>query len=508
MQGTVIVSDQGNDKPTPGQEGEARWRLAAIVESSDDAIVGKNLNGVVTSWNKAAEALFGYAAEEILGRPITMIFPPDALGEEATILDRVRRGEKLTHFETRRRRKDGTIIPVSLTVSAIRDQDGRIVGVSKIVRDLSETQRVNQELQRREALLRSVLDTVPDGLVVIDEQARIQSFSAAAERLFGFRAEEVLGQNIKVLMPPSYRDEHDDYLARYRATGERRMIGTSRSVVGQRKDGSTFPMELAVGEVSLPGARLFTGFVRDLTERQEHERRLGELRAQLAHVSRLNDLGQMASALAHEVNQPLAAIANYISGARRLFAAGNHSGAWQAMERVGAQADRARQIIERLRDFARKGEAEKRVESLPRTIEEASALALVGVGQEVRLHIRVADEAAEAVIDKVQIQQVLLNLMRNAVEAMAGSARRELSISTARAGEMVAISVADTGPGLPEQVRARLFQPFVTTKSTGMGVGLSVSRAIVEAHGGELRAEDAEGGGTVFRLTVPPAPPS
>ena len=501
------MSDQGNNNPAT-QEDEARWRLAAIAESSDDAIVGKDLNGIVSSWNKAAEALFGYTAEEIVGRPITMIFPPDALEEEAAILDRVRRGERLAHFETWRRRKDGTTIPVSLTISPIRDQNGQIVGVSKIVRDLSEAQRVNQELQRREALLRSILDTVPDGLVIIDERARIQSFSAAAERLFGFRAEEVLGQNVKVLMPPPYRDEHDGYMARYLATGERRVIGVGRVVVGRRKDGSTFPMELAVGEVNLPGARLFTGFVRDLTERQEHERRLGELRAQLAHVSRLNDLGQMASALAHEVNQPLAAIANYISGARRLFAAGNHSGAWQAMERVGAQADRARQIIQRLRDFARKGEAEKRVESLPRTIEEASALALVGVGQEVSLHIRVADEAAEAVIDKVQIQQVLLNLMRNAVEAMAGSARRELSISTARAGEMVAISVADTGPGLPEQVRARLFQPFVTTKSTGMGVGLSVSRAIVEAHGGELRAEDAEGGGTVFRLTVPPAPPS
>jgi two-component system sensor kinase FixL len=258
-----------------------------------------------------------------------------------------------------------------------------------------------------------------------------------------------------------------------------------------------------VGEVSLPGARLFTGFVRDLTERQDHERRLGELQAQLVHVSRLNELGQMASALAHEVNQPLTAMANYLSGARRLLAAGNHVGASQAIERVGAQADRARQIIQRLRDLVRKGETEKRVESLSQTIEEASALALVGAGPEVKLHIRVAGDAAEACIDKVQIQQVLLNLMRNAVEAMAGSARRELVVSTARAGDMVAISVADTGPGLPEQVRARLFQPFVTTKSTGMGVGLSVCRTIVEAHGGELRAEDAEGGGTVFRLTVP-----
>ncbi len=218
-------------------------------------------------------------------------------------------------------------------------------------------------------------------------------------------------------------------------------------------------------------------------------------------MSRLNELGQMVSALAHEVNQPLTAMANYLSGIRRLLAAGNQQGAELAMERVAEQADRARQIIQRLRDLVKKGEPERRVESLLRTIEEATALALVGVGQGLKLDIYVDGDAAEAVIDK--IQQVLLNLMRNAAEAMANSVQRELSITTARAGDMVEISVADTGPGLPEVVRARLFQPFVTTKPTGMGVGLSVCRAIVEAHGGELRTEAAGGGGTVFRLTVP-----
>jgi len=262
-------------------------------------------------------------------------------------------------------------------------------------------------------------------------------------------------------------------------------------------------MELTVGEVILSGARLFTGFVRDLTARQDRERRLSELQSELIHVSRLNELGQMVSALAHELNQPLTAMTNYVSGVRRMFAAGNQHGARQAIERIAEQADRARQIVQRLRDLARKGETERRVESLLRTIEEASALALLGVGQGLKLDVHVNSDAAEAVIDKIQIQQVLLNLMRNAAEAMAGFARRELSIATARVGDMVEISVADTGPGLPETVRARLFQPFVTTKSAGMGVGLSVSRTIVEAHGGELRAEDMSGGGTVFRLTVP-----
>ena len=497
------LSDNGSSIGVPAFAEEAGSWLTAIADSADDAIVGKDLRGTVIFWNRAAQAMFGYAADEIVGQPITRIIPPNRLEEEAAILDRTRRGEKLIHFETERRRKDGTIIPVSLTISPIRDPQGSIIGASKIARDLSDVQRMNAELLRREGLLRSILDTVPDGLVVIDQQGRIQSFSAAAERLFGFNAAEVIGQNVSVLMPSPYLEEHDGYLARYLATGERHIIGIGRVVVGRRKDGSTFPMELAVGEVSLPDARLFAGFIRDLTERQDRERRLSELQAELVHVARLNELGEMAATLAHEVNQPLTAITNYLNGARRLLAAGDQQGAGQAMERIATQAERARLIIQRLRDMVRKGEAQRRIESLTKTIEEASALALIGVGRNLKLDVRIAEDAAEAVIDKIQIQQVLLNLMRNAVEAMAGSARRELSISTAPAGEMVEIRVADTGPGLAEQVRARLFQPFVTTKPGGMGVGLSVCRTIIEAHGGELRAEDAVGGGTAFRLTVP-----
>ena len=480
-----------------------RFRLAAIVEFSDDAIIGKDLNGVITSWNKAAEAMFGYTADEIIGQPITRIIPPDRIDEEASILDRIRRGEKVDHFETERRCKNGQVIPVSITISPIRDDLGGIIGVSKIARDLRGSRLIDLELRRREALLRSILDTVADGLVVIDGRGLIRSFNAAAERLFGFAAGEVIGQNVSVLMPEPYRQEHDGYLARYAATGERHIIGTGRVVVGRRQDGTTFPMELAVGEANLPGERLFIGVIRDLTERQDRDRRFNELQAELIHVSRLNELGLLVSALSHEVNQPLTAMATTSAVRGACSTAGNPAGAEQALERIAEQADRARDIIQRLRDLARKGSTERRVESLPKTIEEASALALLGVGSALKLEIRIDDDAGEAVIDKVQIQQVLMNLMRNAVEAMASSERRELTISAGRMGEMVEISVADTGPGLPEQVRARLFEPFVTTKPDGMGVGLSVCRTIVEAHGGELRGED----GGRRRNGVPPDRP-
>jgi len=497
------LSDQSNIPGARTPTDAARSWLSAIAESTDDAIVGKNLNGVVISWNHGATMMFGFRPDEIIGHSITAIIPPQRIEEEVQILERVQLGERIVHFETERRHKDGTIIPVTLTISPIRDDHDKIIGISKIARDLSAAHRTRDDALRREALLSSILVTVPDALIVIDHRARIQSFSTAAERLFGFKAEEVIGHNVSMLMPSPYREEHDSYLTRYLTTGERRIIGIGRIVVGQRQNGTTFPMELTVGTVDLPGEQLFTGFIRDLTERQDRERRLQELQAELIHVSRLNDLGQLVSALAHEVNQPLAAMGNYINGARRLLLAGNQEGGLRAIERIAEQAERARQIIRRLRDLARKGESQKQVESVPVTIEEASGIALAGVGHGLKLGIHIAEDAVEAVIDKIQIQQVLLNLMRNAVEAMASADQRELTVSARRSGNMVEIRVADNGPGLPKLVRDRLFQPFVTTKRDGMGVGLSVCRTIVEAHGGELHAEDASGGGTVFCFTVP-----
>ncbi|WP_241557322.1 sensor histidine kinase [Croceibacterium ferulae] len=372
-----------------------------------------------------------------------------------------------------------------------------------------EAERVNADLLRREAHLRSILETVPDAMVVIDQHGIIGEFSPAAERLFGWSAAEVAGRNVALLMPSPHREAHDSYLHRYYATGERRIIGTGRVVVGQRRDGSTFPMELAVGEMRLNGAPHFTGFIRDLTERQQTETRLQELQSELVHVSRLTALGEMASALAHELNQPLSAIANYLKGSRMLLAreAVPHDMVADAVERAGEEALRAGAIIRRLRDFVARGETERTVESLPRIIEEASALALVGA-REHGIDIRYTfDPAVDLVlVDKVQIQQVVVNLVRNAVDSMVAGAlpRRELSVRIDPEGsDLAQVSVSDTGPGISPDIAAQLFQPFITTKRTGMGVGLSISRTIVEAHGGRIRAEAQPGGGALFAFTVP-----
>ena len=360
-----------------------------------------------------------------------------------------------------------------------------------------------------EAHLRSILATVPDAMVIIDEDGIILSFSAAAEKMFGYVESEVVGENVSMLMPSPDRERHDGYLRNYRETGVRKIIGIGRVTTARRRDGNTFPIELSIGEADVDDKRVFTGFIHDITSQQETDLRFHELQSELAHVGRVSEMGTLASSLAHELNQPLTAISSYSQGANDLLAGELDQEkldmAREAMREVASEAIRAGEIVRRMRDFMSHGETERRIENLPRVISEANALALVGSREHgIDVQVQLDPSAEEVLIDRIQVQQVLVNLIRNAIDAMIESPMRSLTISSAaKPAGFITISVEDTGSGISEQVASQLFQPFVTSKQAGMGIGLSICRTIVEAHGGRIWCEPAADVGTIFHFTLP-----
>lgn len=362
------------------------------------------------------------------------------------------------------------------------------------------------EVAAGEELLRSILATVPDAMIIIDTSGVITYFSAAAEQMFGYGSEEVLGQNIRLLMPEPDREHHDDYMRRYLETGQARIIGIGRFTVARRRNGDVFPIQLSIGEAGTGDGRVFSGFVRDLTEREEARVHLEELQNEIAHVSRVSAMGTMASSLAHELNQPLTAIANYVEGARDLLDNPTPDileTVREVLDDAARESVRAGQIVRGLRDFIGRGTAERRAENLPRLINQANALALIGA-REMGIDVDLAlDPQAETVfVAGVQVQQVLVNLIRNAAEAMESSDRRRLSIRTQRLSkEFVQVSVTDSGQGFAPESLDRLFEPFFSTKGEGMGLGLSICRTIVESLGGSIWAEQAAGGMT-FNFTL------
>lgn len=347
-----------------------------------------------------------------------------------------------------------------------------------------------------------------DGIIVIDEDGSIRVYNEACRRLFGYAPDEVVGADIAMLMPEPYRSAHASYIARYRKTGERHIIGIGREAVGQHKDGTTFPMYISVGEGVQDGKRIFVGIVHDISERKARERYIEELQRDLRHATRLSAMGQLSSAIAHELNQPLAAGLNYANAAHRYLEDISGPAAERAREasaKAASQIGRAGDIIRRLREFVEKREPARVLTDINRTVSDAVALGLIGtVGADIPCTIALADGLPRVLADRVQIQQVVVNLLLNAADAVQGLPVPRLHVETTAEGVgAVRVAVVDNGSGLSEEARRSLFQPFATTKPTGMGMGLSICRTIVEAHGGRLWVEQSPFGGTIFQFTLP-----
>lgn len=472
------------------------------------ALFALDLAGHVTFWSNGSAQMTGWSKEEADGRPISILYSSDEIAEGIPDdeLKRALAGGRL-ELERWRVRRNGSEFLAHITLTVLKDSVGQPSGFGGICRDITDETATGDAIHAREQHLQSILDTVPDAMVVIDAQGRITSFSAAAERLFGYAEEELLGQNVSCLMPSPDRERHDGYIERYIDTAEPRVIGIGRIVVGLRRDGSTFPMELAVGEARFRDRRVFTGFVRDLTERERNELRLKELQSELIHVSRLSAMGTMASTLAHELNQPLSAVANYLEASRDLLSKYHDETLKMvqgALDEAAQETLRAGSIVRRLRDFVAHGDTDKHIESLPRLIEDACGLALIGARERgVRSFIELDPAASAVLADRVQVQQVLVNLIRNGIEAMSDVSVRDVSIKTElQLNGMIRVSVCDTGPGIDPAILPKLFDAFVTSKTDGMGLGLSICRTIVEAHGGRIWAEDGADCGTTFHFTL------
>lgn len=351
------------------------------------------------------------------------------------------------------------------------------------------TDKSGQYADRRslEPLMRSVLASVPDAMIVINQKGLMLAFSAAAERLFGYTANEVAGKNVSMLMTGANETHHDQYIRNYLSTGEKQIIGIGRIVEAKLADGRSIPVELKIGEAEIDGERLFTGYIRDMSEQQANALRLTQMQVELANFSRLSAVGTMASAMAHELNQPLTAVANYLEAARDLLDnadADTLAFIQEALDSAATQSIRAGQIVRRLRDYVSRGELDMRPVDLLEVVEDATSLAKVGFeGQLARVIAQIPKDFPSVLADRLQLRQVIVNLIRNAIEALSDKANPQIWVTAVIEGGLGQITVEDNGPGIPGADESSPFDAFNSTKPGGMGLGLSICQTIIDAHG-------------------------
>jgi PAS domain S-box-containing protein len=483
----------------------AQALLAAIVEGSDDAIVSKTLDGTILSWNPAAQRLLGYSAQEAIGKSVTMLFPPGP-DEEPAILERIRRGERVTHYHTKRRRKDGELLDVVLTISPVRDAEGRIVAASKILRLAGE----------QESLFRAATENALDAIVAADEAGRITYLNPAAQRMFGYLAVEAVGQPLTILMPERLQESHRNGFARFQRTGEPHILGRTVEVVARSRDGREIPVEVSLSTWTAQQGRSFVGILRDVSERKraEEARLLAQRRE--AEVARLEEMNRFKTLFintaAHEMLNPLTPMRSILHVMRRAPHALPPERLARNLDILARNLDRLNRLVGDLLDAsrleARKMGLRRRAVDLGVLVGEA-AESFQAVAAAKGIHLaceRAAGVQVEA--DPDRVGQVLANLLSNAIKFTPAGGRVDLLLRAVAGGAEVA--VRDTGIGFDRAAAAKLFQPFSRAHlaedqvEPGTGLGLYVSKGIVELHGGRIACASAgPGKGATFTVFLP-----
>jgi len=478
---------------TPGPDDRAARTLEALVASAVDGIVVIDRRGLIETFNPAAERLFGYPAAEVIGHNVNMLMPAPYHAEHDAYLARyLATGERRIigmGREVQGRRRDGSVFPLHLSVGEMLvDGEQKFTG---ILHDLSARVQLEEQLRASEARWRAVIESAVDGIIVIDARGRIEAFNPAAERLFGYREAEVVGSNVSVLMPSPYREEHDGYLAQYLSTGDPHVIGIGREVRARRRDGTEFPVHLSVGETALGGERKFTGILHDLSARVRLEE---QLREQAALVR----LGEMAAVIAHEVKNPLAGIRGAVQIIGSRLPTESRDAA--IIGDVVARIDTLNGLIQDLLLFARPPRPNTAPIEVRPLVKMTEAL-LAGDPSLEHVRIEVEGQAPLVLADPELLKIVFLNLLVNGAHAMRG--RGEIRVFLRPDGPYCSVSFTDRGPGIPSEIREKIFTPFFTTKSRGTGLGLPTAKRLIEAHHGKISVECPPAGGTTVTVTLP-----
>lgn len=502
-----------------------RW-LAAIVESSDDAIIGKTPEGVITSWNAGAEHMFGYRAEEVLGKAITILIPRELWREEADILARLRDGGRIDHFETVRIRKDGSKIFISLTISPIRDTEGRITGVSKIARDITEYKSLKErEEQARAAMLgerrfRELIENAPDAILLVDASGTISIANRTAESMFGYSPEDLMGQNVDLLVPGPSRGHHAEYRNAFVDAGVSRPMGQGLELYACRKDGSEFPVEISLSPMQTNAGTSVAAVIRDVTERKRAEQQIRflresymtELEASQQKAERLNQLkSEFMASMSHELRTPLHTIIGFAELLAEERDGPLNERQKRFLDHIRVDSEHLLELINDVLDLSRIEAGGLKLQSVPLLTSEAideavDAVLLIAAKKSVAIRAEKTDSIS-IVADPLRLRQILYNLLNNAVKFTPSGG--EVVVGAVRDGDFVRFTVADTGIGIPKDEHERIFDKFYQMGTTtegvrqGTGLGLAICRQLVEMQGGSIWVESDIGKGSRFSFTIP-----